>query len=191
MADERDRVRDERFASVYGCSYPEVYRYVSRRVAARSDVADLVAETFLVVWRRVAELPPAPADRLWIFGVARRVVSQHRRATARRDRLQRRLAAQPRLAAGDLGEPPHAVTTVRHAIGLLRERDRELVQLVMWDGLSHREAGVVLGCSPNAVALRLHKAKRRLRDLLATLDPAPDPDVVPATTRSTAWTWTH
>jgi RNA polymerase sigma-70 factor (ECF subfamily) len=55
------------------------------------------------------------------------------------------------------------LVAVREAIEKLRPADREVVQLVMWEGLSHAEAGRVLGCSANAVALRLHKARQRLR----------------------------
>lgn len=191
MDDRPNRTSDERFAAVYTGCHGDVYRYMSRRLSAPSDVADLVAETFAVVWRRLAELPAAPQDRLWVFGIARRVLSQHHRSAVRRERLERRLGALRPTTAEDNDDSADAVAAVQHAVALLRERDREVVRLILWDGLSHTEAAVVLGCSPNAVALRLHKAKQRLRGLLSTLDTTPRADASPEQTRSRTWTSTH
>jgi RNA polymerase sigma-70 factor (ECF subfamily) len=63
---------------------------------------------------------------------------------------------------------------VRAALQELRPFDREVVLLVYWDGLSHAEAASVLGCSVNAVALRIKKAKARLQIQLGLASPAAD-----------------
>jgi RNA polymerase sigma-70 factor (ECF subfamily) len=59
------------------------------------------------------------------------------------------------------------------ALDRLSVREREALQLVLWEELSHAEAAQVLGCSANAVAIRVHRAKTRLRgELSATELPA-------------------
>jgi RNA polymerase sigma-70 factor (ECF subfamily) len=67
------------------------------------------------------------------------------------------------------------------ALDRLSVREREALQLVLWEELSHAEAAQVLGCSANAVAIRVHRAKTRLRrELSATELPATE---LPATKR--------
>ena len=56
---------------------------------------------------------------------------------------------------------------VLSAVGRLGPGDAELLQLLAWEQLSHAQAAVVLGCSVNAVAIRLHRARHRLADELA------------------------
>lgn len=139
--------------------YRDVAAYVRRR-AAPDLVEDIVAETFLVAWRRLDEVP---ADaRPWLLGVARKTLSTQRRAGARRRSLLSKLAAQPLPrepeSQGDLG--------VADALARLSEQDREAITLVAWDGLTPNEAAVVVGRSPVAFRVRLHRAKRRLRQQL-------------------------
>jgi RNA polymerase sigma factor (sigma-70 family) len=103
----------------------------------------------------------------------------HQRRHSRRIRLESRLRTQAALSATRSGNDEPLLLQVRAAIEQLRPAEREALQLVAWDGLSHAEAARVLGCTPNAVALRVHKAKARLRDILSppgmqTPDPAPD-----------------
>lgn len=164
------------FEAFYRAQYADVYAYVLRRLSGlHEDVADVTAEVFATAWRRSDQMPPPPHDRLWAFGVARRVVSRHRRSHWRRHRLARRLNEQ-RLATPDDG-PDDVVRqeegladrlVVRQAIEHLRDADREVLALVLWDGLTHGEAARVLGCSENAVGIRLHRARQRLRTLLET-----------------------
>jgi RNA polymerase sigma-70 factor (ECF subfamily) len=165
-SDERDlaRLRAQRFDALYARHYAAIFAYVRRRLwASGIDEDDVVADVFAVVWRRLDDLPPVPEDLLWLYGVARRCVLRARRTERRRTRLGARLAAQAELRSrAGSGEQPDA-EAVRAAIASLRARDREVLMLVMWEQLSHRDAAQVLGCSPNAVATRLHRAKERLR----------------------------
>lgn len=153
--------------ALYRDSYQAIFAYVLRRTGAdRETVADLTAEVFVVALRRPGAVPPPPEDLLWLFGVARRVVLDHQRRRGRMMRLLSRVQSQ--LPAGDDpddSEPSRA--RVQAAMARLPEADREVLQLVFWDGLSHAEAGQVLGCTANAVALRLHKARGRLRQILS------------------------
>ena len=105
---------------------------------------------------------PGPDARLWLFGVARRLYANHRRAAARRDRLHAALAVSFRQVEVPAGE----TLVVREALASLREEDREVLRLVSWEGLSPAELAPVLGCSPNAAAIRVHRARRRLATIL-------------------------
>jgi RNA polymerase sigma-70 factor (ECF subfamily) len=152
---------------MYARHHRAMYAYTYRRLAATgAEVNDVVAEVFAVAWRRLESIPAPPEDRLWLYGVARRCVARAQRSAFRRGRLEARLLEQAHASADR--QPPSAVAVVVHeAIEKLRPGEREAVQLVMWEGLSHAEAGQVLRCSANAVALRLHKARQRLRAELA------------------------
>ncbi len=159
-----------RFQIFYETCYPAVYAFALRRLLGSSDDAsDVTAEVFATAWRRVNQLPAPPEDRLWIYGVARRVLSRHERSAWRRTRLLRRLGAEASLGLEHADASGGAVTDrerVQAAIARLKPSDREVLSLVLWEQLSHSEAATVLGCSANAVALRLHRARSRLRNEL-------------------------
>ena len=162
-ADRRKESREERFEALYVQHYPAIYAYVHRRLAGLGgDVTDVVADVFSVAWRRLDDVPDAPEDKLWLYAVARRCVARARRSGWRRRRLQARLSEEARAGTKGRGEDAQ-MALVRDAIERLRPPDREVLQLVMWEGLTHAEASQVLGCSTNAVGVRLHKARKRLQ----------------------------
>ena len=163
MPDNRDAV----LAALFDTHFEPLLAYARRRTPQLSDAEDLVAETFSVAWRRLDRVPLAREQQLpWLYGVARRLLANQRRGVARRLRLVERLrSALITPAALDL------VPEVVAAFGALPERDQELLRLIAWEGLSHAEAGSVLGISPNAVAIRVHRARERLRWSLKGLYP--------------------
>jgi len=154
---------EDRFRSLFELRYPAIHSYVLRRLGPSSnDVVDVTAQVFAVAWRRRTHIPKSPEDLPWLYGVARRIVSRHRRGTQRRQRLENRLVSEAGIQE-DVGTSPGSeVLRVRAAISRLRPKDQELLKLVLWEELTHAQVGVVLGCSTNAVALRLHKARSRL-----------------------------
>lgn len=161
-----DMARDETwFRSLHARSAENVTRYALRRAASRADAEDAVSETFLVAWRRRADVPEPPEDVLWLYGVARRALANVDRGGRRLERLRARLASEPSLVAeepfGD--DASHAV---RAALSDLSELDAEVLRLLVWEGLSHREAAAVLESTENAVALRASRARKRLRELM-------------------------
>lgn len=148
--------------------YRDVVLYVRRR-AEPDLVEDVVAETFLVAWRRLDEVPIDA--RPWLLGVARKTLATQRRSTARRQALVARLeAAQGSTEPGD--QPSES--GVSEAVMRLSEKDREAITLIAWDGLSSGEAAHVVGQSPIAFRVRLHRAKRRLRERLDAQDETPE-----------------
>jgi RNA polymerase sigma factor (sigma-70 family) len=154
-----------RFGKLYREQARAILAYALRRVENPEDASDVVAETFLVAWRRLDEVPIG-RERLWLYAVARRVTANVRRAEGRRTRLSERLAetlsAELAVHPGSGGK----ATEVLRAMASLGEEERELLLLVTWDELSPSEAAKVLGLSPLAARSRLHRARRRLRTLL-------------------------
>jgi RNA polymerase sigma-70 factor (ECF subfamily) len=158
------------FERLYEAQYGSIYAYVRRRMASSLDVADVVSEVFTVAWRRIDDLPSPPQDRLWLFGVAQRCLLAHQRQRWSHARLLSMLESQSnRIELVDVsGDPLHF--RVQSALESLRFKDREVLTLVYWDGLTHADAAIVLGCSVNAVALRVKKAKARLQSKLSPTD---------------------
>ena len=155
-----------RFTKLYREQGRAVLSYALRRVDDPEDAADVVAETFLVAWRRLGEVPIGDGARLWLFGVARLVLSNARRSERRRTRLGARLAETLRTELGTHQPPRGEAAEVLRAIGELGEEDRELLLLVTWEELSPAEAARVLGVTALAARSRLHRARRRLRKVL-------------------------
>ncbi len=160
--------RRVRFELLYCRHAAAVKAYVLRRAdAAVAD--DIVAEVFVVCWRRFDELP---ADALpWLLGVARRVLSTQRRGD------QRRLALHERLSSGaaEPAAPVHPAQdgVLAAALSRLSEDDRELLLLIAWDGLTAAGAAAILGIKPATARVRLLRARRRLGEALARADSAP------------------
>jgi RNA polymerase sigma-70 factor, ECF subfamily len=151
--------RRARFEVLFREHHPAVRAYARRRVP-REAVDDIVSETFLVVWRRLDEVPEAALP--WLLTVARNVAGTAWRGAARRERLW--LKAQSRHVEGyDASEPEIVDGRVLRALACLKERDREALTLVAWDGLTPAQAAAVLGEPPARFRQRLHRAGRRLR----------------------------
>jgi RNA polymerase sigma factor (sigma-70 family) len=155
-----------RFGRLYREQGRAILAYAVRRVGSPEDAADVVAETFLVAWRRLEEVPIDAGARLWLFAVAHRVIANQHRAERRRTRLGERLAESLRTELATQPAPAGEAAAALRAIGELGADDRELLLFVSWDELSPAEAARVLGISSLAARSRLHRARRRLRDLL-------------------------
>jgi RNA polymerase sigma-70 factor (ECF subfamily) len=157
--------RRDRFERCYQQLYAPVSAYVLRRVSSPEAAAEIVAETFLTLWRRLDDAPAGNGLRPWTYGIARRVLANHLRGERRRTALTDRLVTDFARIVQQLPDPAESVTDralLLAAIAQLSERDQELLRLVAWEGLSNDEIAVVLGVGPAAVRLRLHRARRRL-----------------------------
>jgi RNA polymerase sigma factor (sigma-70 family) len=169
--------RRHRFEELYAANCGPIMGYALRRTGNPDDAADVIAETFLTAWRRLDAVPPGDEARLWLYGVARRVLANHRRGERRRlvlaDRLRAELTAgyRPAHYTGELAEFAAAFRS-------LPEADREVLALVGWEGLDGGQAAAVLGCSRNAVRIRLHRARRRLADACARQQAVPPSEPV-------------
>jgi RNA polymerase sigma-70 factor (ECF subfamily) len=154
--------RRSRFEAMFRTTYEQVLAYVLRR-ADRADAEDVVADTYAVAWRRLDDIPSDPLP--WLYAVARRTLANARRSVRRRAQLAVRLAgeAQPsRAVEPDPGERLEEAVLMRAALAALPESDREVLMLVAWEGLDNEQASIVLEITPQAFAVRLHRARRRL-----------------------------
>jgi RNA polymerase sigma factor (sigma-70 family) len=173
----------ESFQRLYSAYVDPLLGYALRRVSTPADAADVVAETFLVAWRRRAEVPAGEATRLWLYGVARRVLANQRRGELRRSALGSRLREElPSVVPDPAGALADRTDAIR-ALAQLRNGDREVVELTAWEGLDSREIAEVLGITPVAARARLSRARSRLRGLLGH-DPVPAGHEGTATTRT-------
>lgn len=158
--------KDQDFARVVAAHRNAILRFGLRRLDDRSAAEDLVAETFIIVWRHLDELPSRDEELFWLYGIAGKVLSNLDRSRHRTLRLETRLAFErdagvetPRFSVEDIEE-------LMEAFRSLSDRDRELIQLAYWERLSYREIGIVLGCSEKAAGVRLSRARQTLRERL-------------------------
>jgi RNA polymerase sigma factor (sigma-70 family) len=164
---------DVRFDELYRSAGASVLGYALSRCTSREDALDVTAETFLVAWRRRAELPSDPDDaRAWVFGVARGSLANLARGGRRSRRLGQRLVETSEVATlpdpARIHEGRADTRQVRQALDALSADDRELVTLTAWEGLTPAQAGAFLGLTPGAARSRLHRARLRLRASLTS-----------------------
>jgi RNA polymerase sigma factor (sigma-70 family) len=167
-------VAETRFERCFAEHYADVLAFALRRLPGRAGAEDAVAETFAIAWRRREVLPEQALP--WLYAIAFRVIANQRRSARRRRELEGRLAHEA--GAGRADEDPATAIDRRDAFAVafarLTEREREVLRLVAWDGLGTEEAAQVLGCSPGAFRVRLHRARRRLAKQLRRAGHSPD-----------------
>ncbi|KAB2348473.1 RNA polymerase sigma factor [Actinomadura rudentiformis] len=169
MADEAgDTESAQRFTVIYDACRQRVWAYAASR-AGHHAADEVVSETFAVAWRRLKDVPEPALP--WLLGVARNVLRDNYRAEARREAFKAELRRWSRPAEGDLAEGVAERLAVLRAMATLSEDDREILILVAWEGLSPRDAARVVRCSPAALRVRLHRARKRL--LRAVEEPGP------------------
>jgi RNA polymerase sigma factor (sigma-70 family) len=152
-----DPQRRLRFEALFVRHSAAVRSYAVRR-SAGIVVDDVVADTFLVAWRRLDDVPEHALP--WLLGIARRVLADHRRAAGRRRSLLERLLREPPASAWIA--PTGLSAELAGALRALTEHEREALLLVAWDGLSPRDAAAAAGCSNVAFRGRLHRARRQV-----------------------------
>lgn len=144
---------------------PRVYGYVRRR-CRETECDDVIADVYLVAWRRWSELPVDPLP--WLLTTARKTLANHWRSRDRRERLAAELGGVHQLAGPDPATQAVERTDLLTALAGLDADDREILLLVGWDGLDSAGAAAVLGITAFAARARLSRARRRLA---ASVDP--------------------
>jgi RNA polymerase sigma-70 factor (ECF subfamily) len=165
--------RDQRFKEVYAEHYGAVYRYCYRRLSS-DDVADVTDEVFVVAWRRLDEMPSGADSLPWLYRVARNLISNAHRGERRRLRLRAHVQSLPvevEHSPEDLLANREEGNLARRALAALRESDREVIRLAVWEELSIRQLAASLGVSENAAAVRLSRARRKLEAAYRRLEP--------------------
>jgi RNA polymerase sigma-70 factor (ECF subfamily) len=176
--------RDEaRFGELYRRYYRPVRDYCRRRVAADA-VDDVVADVFLTMWRRLTDVPAGRDALVWLYGVAYRAIGHHWRSASRRRQLEVRIlpvADHPASAADEPVLDGDECRLVLDAIARLGATDVEVLLLAAWERLSLVDIAAVLGIAPNAVAQRLHRARRNLGREYRRLQARPIPTPIAPT----------
>ena len=157
-----DAQRRARFEGLFNAHAAAVRAYARRRVdPVAAD--DAVSEVFVIAWRRLDDVPDNALA--WLLGCARNVLAHQRRRSLRDLALLDRLAGEPAANAAFGAERGLA-----QALAQLSADDRELLLLVAWEGLESAQAAEVLGCSRSALAVRLHRARKRFAAALSQAD---------------------
>lgn len=157
MAEGRDY-----FEWLYQRHSGDIRRFLGRRLAP-DDIEDVLAEVFVVAWRRVGDAPGEDRAVVWLYAIARRVLSNEHRRAHRARNLVDHVTAQP--GSSTTADPAHAVVDqqqVAAAFADLQESDRDVLRLVAWEQLSSSEVAAVLDCGRTTAAMRINRARRRL-----------------------------
>jgi RNA polymerase sigma factor (sigma-70 family) len=179
--------RRRRFDVLFETYSSDIVAYCGWRAVSPSDAQDAVAEVFLTAWRRLDHVPDDDTARVWLYATARRVIANQRRSNRRRLALHERLAHEPATLPDEPPSDDDERSLVHEALGRLGPRDREVLLLAEWEGLSPAEIAKVVGCLTVTARGRLHRARRRFRTAFEEVSEAPNDAYLPrpAVTRAT------
>ena len=149
---------------------PGLLNYFARR-AEPSDSADLLADVLLVAWRRRKSIPvDETAARMWLYGVARKTLANHRRSRIRYDALASRLRGEVKVTPnGPEAEDDRALAL--DLLELVSPKDREILMLVYWDGFALNEVARLLHRNPSTIRARHARALTKLRSVIEVGSP--------------------
>ncbi|MFI6814569.1 RNA polymerase sigma factor [Nonomuraea sp. NPDC050328] len=164
----------DRFGELYDRHFEEIHRYLAARLGGEA-ADDLAAETFLVAFRKRSSFDAGRGTaRAWLYGIATKLVAQHRRSEARRLRAFQRAPRDgpdtgheerviDRVAAGAQGR-------LAAELAGLAKGDRDVLLLVAVAELSYEEVAEALGIPYGTVGSRLNRVRRKLRAALGGMD---------------------
>ncbi len=156
---------------------PGLVEPLRRYLARRTDPAtadDVLSETLLVCWRRLDEVPEEPLP--WAYAVARHALANAERSARRQRRVAAKVATldpPARTTTDPSGrQDPAGDVPLDEALAALRPDEAELLRLWAWEQLGASEIATVLDLTPNAVSIRLHRARQKLREELRKIETA-------------------
>ncbi|MEV7625288.1 sigma-70 family RNA polymerase sigma factor [Actinoplanes sp. NPDC089786] len=154
------------FRELFEAAYDDLLCFVERRIhLAVAD--DVVAEVFLVAWRRFDTVPePLDEARAWLFTAAHNVLRNGRRSHQRQHSLALRIQQEPDDTGGTEADGVAARIDLGRAWQRLSLADQEVLTLTVFEGLTGTQAARLLNISRPAFSLRLLRARRRLHHLL-------------------------
>lgn len=158
----------QRFGRLYDETSEDLLAFLLRRCSTADDAADCMAETFRIAWEKRSRIPAGDEARPWLFGVARNVARRERTSDERAANVVQELALAAERWRNPTTSPEDSGVAV--ALSELSPLDQEIVTMLSWDGLAPRDVASILGLSPNAVRIRAHRARGRLREILAASD---------------------
>ena len=166
MAEEHPDDARARFEALAAEIVEPLRRFLARRTDP-DTAEDVLAETLLVCWRRLDQVPEHALP--WAYGVARNCLANIQRGDRRQVRLAARISVvdPPEEAVREPADPDERVTA---ALAAMRPEEAELLRLWAWEQLGPGEIATVLGITPNAVSIRLHRARGKFVDELRKID---------------------
>lgn len=177
------------FDDLHAQTFRQVVAYCRRRATTLEDADDAVAEVYVVAWRRLSEVRRTDVPIAWLYGVARRVLANQRRAHSRSLRLIERLTFEGRRKRNvnpvDLVVSREGTDAILLALAQLAPIDQELIRLSALEGLTNAEIGLVLDLRPGRVRDRHYSARKRLETQLSSLKTGDIPDEVDTSTSDT------
>ena len=153
----------EEFTSTYRQVLPQITNYLVRRVSP-PDVEDLASRIFEIAWTKRSEAPKG-FELPWLYRVAGFVVANHRRSQKAKENFL--VLFRPRDSAPSAEEIALSDLSLSEAWAKLTPAERQVISLSSFEGLDNADSARVLEISTNAFALRLSKAKAKLRGLLS------------------------
>jgi len=166
------------FRGVFEVHHAAIRRYLHHRIGDPGIAEDLAAETFARAFAARASFADQGAGvRAWLFAIATNLLRDELRAATRRRALTERLRREPAAQVAPLPGDPELAAALR----TLRRDELDVLLLFAWAELSYDEIAAALALPVGTVRSRLHRARRRLRAVLAG-----DPETPLTTTRSTA-----
>ena len=165
------------FERLYTSNRDGILAYLMCRVASPSDAADLLADTFLIAWRKIEDVPEGNGGRLWLYGVARRVLANHRRHEKVEGNLAKTLRNNLglKIAEGKSKRDVPFDDVIEQALRRLSHSDREVIELSAWDQLTPTEIAQITGAKVGNVRVRLLRIRRVLSEHLIRAG-YPDPN---------------
>ncbi len=164
-AEEAPREADIAFDRLYRSSRDDVYAYVAGLVRDPAAAEDVTATAFERAYRKRAHFDPSRGKpRAWVFGIARNAALDEMRRRGR----QAELAVEPvdlvGVPADESAEASERRLVLSAALANLDPRERELIGLKFFAGLSNAEIAAVVGISESNAGTKLHRAVTKLRE---------------------------
>ena len=140
----------------------EIFAYFLRMVRRHHDAEELTQETFVRACSAALRFRGSSSVRTWLFGIAHRVLLEASRAGL----FDRPPAFDPDRASPDPASNADQRIDLERALASLGPSDREVVVIVDMLGFTPSEGAALLGISPEAFRVRLHRARTRLREVV-------------------------
>ena len=164
LAEPAKAPADLEFERLYRSSRDDVYAYVATLLRDRFAAEDVTALAFERAYRRRGSFKPARGSaRAWLFGIARNAALDELRRRGRSASLESDVAA-PETSVGDEAEHGLRRAVVRAGLEALTPRERELVALKFFAGLTNAELAAVIGTTETNAGTRLHRVLDKLRE---------------------------
>jgi RNA polymerase sigma-70 factor (ECF subfamily) len=171
---ESEPLRPDELASTLSALHEESWGWALSCCRWDEPMAEDVLQTAYVrVISGKARFEGRSAFRTWFFGVIRRVSQEHGRRRRNRESRTRELELVPELESPRVGEPVDAVVAaetgrvLQAALEQLPDRQKEVLHLVFYEGLSVSEAAEVMGVSVGSARTHYARGKDRMRELLS------------------------